>query len=54
MLPRTSAALVEVLIKRDDLTGAELTGNKKTGSSSSLPRPGGSAPKDRHHLRRRR
>jgi D-cysteine desulfhydrase len=28
-LPRTSAALgVEVLIKRDDLTGAELTGNK--------------------------
>lgn len=28
-LPRTSAALgVEVLVKRDDLTGAELTGNK--------------------------
>ena len=28
-LPRTSAALgVEILVKRDDLTGAELTGNK--------------------------
>jgi D-cysteine desulfhydrase len=28
-LPRTSAALgVEVLVKRDDLTGAELSGNK--------------------------
>jgi D-cysteine desulfhydrase len=28
-LPRTSAALgIEVLVKRDDLTGAELTGNK--------------------------